>query len=158
MLDTLKLLLEDKSFKSQVKHSTKIFKANEKILKEGKLHPYLYIIKKGSVRVFVSGETGEKTALHPGVADLNPDDIFGEFGIFDDAPASADVAAVTETEVVEIDIKSFRAFLDANPQIGYKLMRELLQIFIERLRHANQAVIRLFTYGIKAHKLDKYLE
>lgn len=158
MFEIISALLEDSDFQKKVKFSTKNFNANDKILVQGEKHPTFFLIKSGSVRVTVTTQIKEDTSLRPGVADLGPNDIFGEFGLFDDLPASADVSSIKESELLEIDILSFRAYLDQNPQIGYKIYHELVQTLVKRLRHADKVIYNLYAWGIKAHQLDKYLE
>lgn len=159
MKEILNSLLEQKDFKAQVKFLTKKYNANEKIIQQGKFHECVYLIKKGKVRIMVSPEMkNNELAVHPGIAELGPGEIFGEFGLFDDLPASADVIVVSESEVIEIDISSFRSFLQNNPDLGYHIVVNMLQTLIHRLRHANKAIINLYSWGIKAHEIDLLLK
>lgn len=158
MFEKLQSLLNDSSFQSNVIHRTKKFNPNDKILIQGEMHPCIYLIKSGKVRIVVSGDLEEKKMLRPGVNELGQDDIFGEFGIFDDSPASADVIAITKTELIEIDIASFKKYLQDNPKIGYEIFLEMLKILVQRLRHADKTIVNLFAWGIKAHQIDKHLE
>lgn len=158
MFEILRSLLNDSTFKTQVKHETKNFNANQKILLEGKPHTNFYLIKNGKVRVSVTGEIEGKQPVHPGIMELGPDDVFGEFGIFDSSPASADVIAISDIELIEVDIQSFKTFLEANPQIGYKILLDLFTTLVTRLKQSNNKVLNLFKWGIKAHQMDKYLE
>jgi len=152
-------LLDNESFKSNVKFSIKKFKPNEKILEQGKDHSFFYLIKKGQVRIIVNSEIKEENlSIHPGIVDLSENDIFGEFELFDDLPASADVVTVVESELVEIDIDSFRNYLENNSQIGYKLLFSILKILVSRLRRADKTIFNLFLWGIKVKKIDKDLD
>lgn len=165
LFEKLRILLDSTSFKDNVLYNIKKFHPNEKILEQGKKHSCVYLIKDGKVRIVVSGSSPvsagsskKEPVVKPGVNELGSDDIFGEFGIFDDAPASADVVAITETELIEIDIESFKNFLQKNPEIGYEILFEMLKVLVKRLRHANITIVNLFSWGIKAHHIDKYLE
>jgi CRP/FNR family cyclic AMP-dependent transcriptional regulator len=159
MFEIINALIENPDFQNKVKFTSKHFNAKDKILVQGEQHPNFFLIKNGTVRVTVTTllKEEETAALRPGVADLGPNDIFGEFGLFDDLPASADVASVVESELLEIDIPSFKAYLNENPTIGYKIYQELLQTLVKRLRHADKVIYNLYAWGIKAHQLDKYL-
>lgn len=158
MYNLIKSLFENPQFKSQVKYAIKKYEANDKILEQGKEHPNLFLIKNGKVRVIVNAEDRESTVIHPGIANLGDDDIFGEFALFDDLPASADVIALDESELVEIDIKSFQKFLETNPQFGYQFYKEILQSLVKRLRHADKAIFNLYAWGMQAHHLGKHLK
>lgn len=159
MKDIFHFLLSDPLFNTQVKHITKTYPPNEKILEQGKPHANLYVIKTGKVKVMINNMEKEKTLtfVRPCIIELSQNDIFGEFGIVDDLPSSADVITVTESEITEIDIASLQTFLNAHPEIGYKISLYLLQIVIKRLRHADKAIVSLYTWGLKAHHIDKIL-
>ena len=158
MFEKLKSLLKSKSFQSEVPHKIKKYKIHEKILSQGEAHQHMYLIKSGKVRIVVHGELEEKKPVNPGVNELGPDDIFGEFSIFDDSPASADVIAVAETELFEIDIVAFKNYLQNNPAISCEIFYEMLVILVRRLRRADQTIVNLFAWGVKAHHIDKYLD
>ncbi|MBA2654115.1 MAG: cyclic nucleotide-binding domain-containing protein [Gammaproteobacteria bacterium] len=157
MFDILHTLFEDPSFTSQVKWTKKKYKAHDKILEQDTPHPNFYLILKGKVRVVRHADTTSKQHVQPGIADLSPPDIFGEFGLFDDSPASADVIAITRSELIEIEIVTFRAFLDANPKMGYEILSDILKTLVTRLRRADKTIAGLFAWGIEAHKIDKEL-
>jgi CRP/FNR family transcriptional regulator, cyclic AMP receptor protein len=159
MPSVLLSLLGNPSFQTQVKYITCKFNPNQKILEQGKMHPSIYIIKSGKVRVTVKTEKNQDPLLlHPGIVELGPDEIFGEFGLIDDLPASADVTAIIESELIEIDIPSLRTYLETNPQEGYRVFLDMLQSLVKRLRHADKAIVNLYAWGIKAHQLDQHLE
>lgn len=159
LLQLMEDLLKNKNFLAKVKVSTKSFKANEKILSQASVHRKVYIIRKGKVRIIVQSEDKVKSSnLRPGIADLETNDIFGEFGLFDDQPASADVIALIDSELIEIDIPTFRTFLNETPEIASKIYFSIIQILVKRLRHADKTIFSLYTWGMKAHKLDQHLE
>lgn len=158
MLDIILQLLNDDEFNSSVKFSLLKFKPQDKILVQGTVHQKLFLIKSGKVRVIVSTEFEGKTQFRPGIADLGPNDIFGEFGLLDELPASADVNAVIDSELIEIDIPSLKDYLDTHPEIGYKILTSMGKTLVTRLRHADKTIINLYAWGMKANKLDQYLE
>ena len=143
MLKALEALFDNPLFKTNVKFGSRKYRPNDVVVAEGKIHNFIYLIKSGSVKVQVSGTTDAKKAIRPGVANLGPDEMIGELGLFDNLPASADVVAAQESEIIEIDIPSFLKFLENNPQLGYKVLYEMTQVITKRLRHANETIIRL---------------
>lgn len=155
MINSLQLLLKDPSFKSQVKHSIKTFPANEKIIKQGQLHVNIYVILTGKMRIIVNNDMEN---FHPGVADLEPGHVFGELELYEDLPADADVKTMMECKVIEIDIKSFRKFLEKNPKKGYDILLLMFKMHVDRIRHADKAIIHLYTWGLKMHHYDEALK
>ena len=145
-------LFYDQVFKSQVKHTISVVAAKEKIISQGDKHPFFCFIKSGSVQVVLNEKLLDQYPIHTIVATLSQNDIFGEFRMFDDYPASADVITVKESEIVAIDVKSFRAFLDSDPQLGYKVFLEMLQVLVKRLHHSNDTVMHLMKSAVDFQK------
>lgn len=157
-MDIIQSLLNQQEFKSQVNYAIVKTPPNETILSEGSMYSYFYVIKKGKVRVKIRGEAGEGAFIHPGIADLGPGNTFGEVGLFVDISACADVVTITETELIEIEIQSFRCFIEAHKDIGYNILEEMLKIFIKRMMDSNAKILHLLEWGIKARNIDKYLK
>lgn len=157
-MNLIELLMENKSFKEQVKYSYTIYKAKQIILNNSVANKNLYIVCSGKVRVYLLASIKNDKILHPGVADLCIGEVFGELGLFNEPSGIADVVAITNTELIEIDIQSFEIFLDNHPEIGYKVLREILHIVINRLKHSNQSLVNLLAWGIKNHRIDEELE
>jgi CRP-like cAMP-binding protein len=141
--------MNNESFKNSVKYAYVKIRPNQQILIEGKMHSTLYLIKSGALRVVVNSESTEFPIIAPGIAHLGPGEIVGEFTFIDNSPASADVFADTESELIEIDIHTFRKFLDNNPNIGYQFFFELLKVFVNRYRRTNKTILNLLEWGIK---------
>lgn len=157
MNEVIRSLLRDESFRSTVKFNTRYYNENEKIIFQGNNYSNLFMIRSGYVRVIVTGHLNKSVDLHPGIYELGPDDIFGEFSMFDGMPASTDVIAVSEVELIEIDQESLRKFMRENPKKGYLIVFELFAKLVKQLRHSNEVVARLYTSVIKVHSLDRYL-
>lgn len=158
MLMTIQSLLSNQEFQKQVQHTVRTFQPKDRILHEGEQHENMYFIQTGTVRVHVSGIAGKNANIHPGIAEIGPGNIFGEVNLFDSSSACADVIAITETKLVEIDIKSLRKFLDQHNDIGYKVFDEILQTFVKRMMESNKKIIHLLAWGIEARNIDKDLE
>ena len=123
----------------------KSFKKGELILKEGEEGSEAYVILSGSVEVFRI-KNGKKFVL--GV--IGKEQIFGEMGMIDEAPRSANVIALEDTEVNLIGLKDFNEIFYTEPQ----LLSIFLKNIFERLRHVDQAVIDL-TMGMAAQNISK---
>lgn len=152
MSNIIQLLLKDESFKANVKFAPIRAPKGQQILAEGKTHSSLYLIKSGTIKIVVNSGVGEYPVIHPGIAHLGPGEIVGEFTLIDKSPASADAFADTDAELIEIDIDSFRQFLNNNPQFGYKVFFEILKIFVHRNRRTNKTILHLLEWGIKVQQ------
>ena len=156
LLTTFMSLLEDPEFQKTVDHRVKIFKQDQKILLQDQEHQHIYLIQKGLVRVVMKKDISAHT-LRPGIANLGQNEIFGELSLFDELPASADVVAVEDSTLLEIDIKSFKKYLDNNHKVGHEIYHGILLSLVKRLRQSDKTILHLYEWGIRAHKLDSHL-
>lgn len=133
------LILNNETFNSEVKHKVVHFKKNETILSFNKVYPNFYFIKKGAVKVVVlEGHTSTNKNKGSIASNLSKNHTFGEFGLFDNSPAVTDIVAILDTEVIEIDKKSFTNFLSKNKEIGYDVMIELFEAMCSQIRRQNK--------------------
>lgn len=112
--------------------STQVFQKGDIIIHEGHSGDNAYIINKGSVEVFKKTPDNEPVTL----AILGAGQIFGEMCLFDNAPRSASVVAMTEVELNIIEKEDFLANLKDAP-IQVKIIMELL---LTRLRQTSDLV------------------
>lgn len=157
MLSTLKIIMNEPSFRSRVKCMNKHYGANEKIFHQGKIHTRVCIVLEGRVRILVRPHKDDMP-IHPGIAELGPGEIFGEFAIFDDLPACADVVSIKDSLICEIDIVSFREYIKQQPTLCIDFIFQLNKMLAQRLRHTNHAMITLYAWGIKSHHIDHLLK
>ena len=92
-----------------------------------------------------------------GLCELFDDDEFAHSCFFDHEPHSATVKAVTACELAVIDVEKLKTFLDANPVLGYQLLRHWIGLILPRIRHGNKRLASLFSWGLKAHDIDSLL-
>ncbi|ROR34716.1 Crp/Fnr family transcriptional regulator [Inmirania thermothiophila] len=135
----------------------RVLAAGEAVLREGERSGRVYLVLRGRVRVLGEVRLEGNRPLHPGFRDLGEGEVFGELALFDGRPHSATVVAVDEAEVAEIDGAAMLAFLDAHPEIGYRVLRGFLETLAERLRATTQKAVALFAWGLKAHDIDRHL-
>ncbi len=157
MHELIRSLLADESFLTDVKTKLQTIKPNKKIIQQGDSHKYLYVIESGHVRIIIKGHLNNEVDLHPGIYDLGAGEVFGEFGLFDDQPASADACAVTKTKLIAIEKESLRRYMDSHKVRGYIILTEMFTKLVCQIRHANTTVVNLYCWGIKNHSIDKYL-
>jgi len=103
--------------------STKLITLNtdEYIIKQGGVGSTLYILIKGAAVVEVDGvET----------ATLGRRDYFGEIALLGDTKRTASVKVTEPTTILSISKKQFKLFLDTNPMVATKVMKEIIKKLI----------------------------
>jgi len=109
----------------------KAFKAGETIFKTGDDSDLAYVIVVGGVDILVSGEAGEVR-----IAALEPGEVFGEMGLIDSGPRSADARASQYTVCAGYNGDELLDLLDNDPGEAVVFIKTL----IRRLREANRSL------------------
>jgi CRP-like cAMP-binding protein len=65
---------------------------------------------------------------------LGADAVFGEMGLVESAPRSADVVITEESRVIQIEIDQLERLMDRQPRLGHLVMRNLARGLSEKLR------------------------
>ncbi|MCK6405151.1 MAG: Crp/Fnr family transcriptional regulator [Rhodocyclaceae bacterium] len=102
------------------------------IVRSGDPTDSLYILINGSARVLNSDEDGREVIL----SILGPGDFFGEMGLIDGSPRSADVVAAESCEMLVISKADFKRCLQENFEVALNIMKRL----VERLREADRKI------------------
>ena len=107
------------------------FQAGETIFKMGENSDRAYLIVIGGVDIFVHGKGGGLK-----VASLAPGEVFGEMGLIDAGPRSADAVANDYTVCACYDADQLLDLLDRDPGEAIVFIKTL----IRRLREANRSL------------------
>jgi CRP-like cAMP-binding protein len=105
------------------------YAAGSSIVKEGSVGQHMYIILNGEARVMKSGRDGEVE-----LARLMAADSFGEMALADNEARSASVVADSECILVRLNDHT----INANPEIGLKIYRNIAKVLSSRLRAADE--------------------
>ncbi len=101
------------------------------VCRKGEQGRFFYAIASGGVNIdLMSGLRNSSVYLGAG-------QVFGEMSLFTDAPVSATVKAVSETQLFRLSKDEFLNFVDSEPEI----YRALIEILIDRLRHRSEKMI-----------------
>ena len=120
--------LSQKQLKSIGERGTaRSFDAGTVIIKEGERGVGFYMILDGKVEVRRKGKI---------LSTLSAGEFFGEMGMIDDQPRSADVVAVSPTTTFGLSPWSFTATVTANPEIALQMMK----VLVNRLRTSSKAL------------------
>jgi CRP-like cAMP-binding protein len=69
--------------------------------------------------------------------------VVGELAFFDGSPRSATLDALTDVQVVRIDMDGFRRLSDAEPALAEAMLMDLARILSLRLRMASDVIASL---------------
>lgn len=150
-------LLENPDFREGDNWHTVHKGANSVIFSEGDEGSEIYLVLEGTLRVLGKVDLENERKIQPGFGEITAGGVFGELALIDEMPRSATVVTATEAKLAVIDGVKLLAFLDAHPDIGYPILKELMTTLVVRLRKANQRVFSLFAWGLKSKGLDGYL-
>ena len=89
-----------------------IFAPGETVIRAGEPGSSMFVVHSGRVRVQVN-ENGRPRP----VATLNEGDFFGEMALFTGEPRTANVVALEETEVLEIEHAAMKRVFETNPDL-----------------------------------------
>ena len=102
------------------------------IFAEGDPATGLVAVLAGAVKINVRSTDGREIVLNI----LHEGDIFGEIGLLDGHPRSADASTITDCELMEIERRDFIPFLRSQPDVAM----QIIQILCSRLRRTTDQV------------------
>jgi hypothetical protein len=114
------------------------YQQHEVILKEGRLSPAIYLIRKGIVRV-ERAASGRDVAI----AFLEPGEIFGEMSFIEAVATSAAIIAQEEVEVCVLDKDYLYSLLTSVPGLSDRFYQSLAYNLSSRLRQTSSLVAHL---------------
>ncbi len=93
-------------------------KKNDYIFHEGDEFEGLYIVLKGSVKIFKISKEGKEYILHF----IKPPNIFGDVPLFTGGDCPADVQALEDSTLLFVPKNEFLSLLENNPKLSLKIM------------------------------------
>jgi CRP-like cAMP-binding protein len=112
-----------KLIKSSEAHGTELsrtFADSELICREGDSSAEMFVIRRGSVRVFKASPRGEVE-----LAVLTKGDFFGEMSVLEGLPRDASAQAIGEAEVLVMTAGGLLVRLRRDPTFAFELLRRL---------------------------------
>ncbi|WP_018274121.1 Crp/Fnr family transcriptional regulator [Teredinibacter turnerae] len=129
---------------------TRSYPKNTILVTEGDESNHLYIIKKGKVSVFLTGDDGRQVILNF----MTEGEYFGELSLLDGEPRSASVMTVSPCEFIAISRASFQDLLKNNQEFSQFMICELTKR-IRALTESVRDLALLDVYGRVIHTLEK---
>jgi CRP-like cAMP-binding protein len=96
----------------------------------------LYLLTEGTLAVRIPRE---ETAFKS----IDAPSVVGELAFFDGSPRSATLDALTDVQVVRIDLDAFARLSEAEPQLAQTMLMDLARILALRLRMASDVIASL---------------
>jgi len=122
----------------------------EVLFRQGDPSSELFVVLHGKVAVATHSSDGRESL----VAVLEPGGLFGELGLFDGEPRSADARALVDATVLSIPFDRVRGVLQANPELLWVVVRILAQ----RLRATDEALADAVFLDVPARTAKRLLE
>jgi len=115
------------------------YKKNEIIFQENDAGIGMYIIYKGSVKIYKnSGLNGQEQ-----LSTLTVGDFFGEHSLLEEYPRSGTAIALEESCLLGIFRPDLLRLIDRKPRLGNKIMLILAQLITARLNQKDEELIQI---------------
>ena len=115
------------------------FKPNTKVIEEGDLGDWAYIVEAGSLEVSKINDQNNKQVL----GRLKENDIFGELGLIDGLPRSATVTALEDCTIKVLTKDSFNSLAKTRPGA----LVPIFKVLASRLRSTLKQAIGVPNHG-----------
>ena len=126
------------------------FRKHAVLMTEGDAGESMYVIKSGSVKVFVSDDEGRELVLYQ----QGMGAVIGDISLLDDEPRSASVSTLEPTTALMIGKQAFLECLRTSPEMAINIIRSLTQ----RLRDATEGSRSLALDNVYRRLADKLQE
>jgi CRP-like cAMP-binding protein len=120
------------------------------LFSQGDSSQELFVVAEGRVAIATRSSDGRESM----VAVLEAGALFGELGLFDDEPRSADARALTDSEVVALAYEDVRTVLQARPEFLWVIVR----LLSKRLRATDEALADAVFLDVPARTAKRLLE
>lgn len=157
MTKTIRQILAHADFVEGVAWQRHELQPHQVIVREGDKGRSLFFIEEGRLRVTGRVELDSQRLVQPGICDIGAGEVFGELSLFGCRTRTATVTALTGAVVLELDGAQLDRFLEAHPELGYRMLRELFETLADRLGRADRQLENLLAWGLKAHGIEDHL-
>lgn len=114
------------------------FDAQQRVFEQDKPAKHFYIVRSGSVTVEIPSIDGEPLAIQK----LGSGSMLGWSWLIAPYRWAFDARATSPSSVIAVDGERLRAACEADPQLGYELLKRFAVLMAERLNAARRAAIR----------------
>jgi CRP/FNR family transcriptional regulator len=115
--------LDDEQVAKLKKISTvKQYRAGEILFYEGDAPVYLYVLLRGTLKVYKTNHKGQQIFLHQ----FYPGGLVAELAHFENIPYPATAEFTSDSEVLRIDYKALEKDFFKNPDISFEIIKSLI--------------------------------
>jgi CRP/FNR family cyclic AMP-dependent transcriptional regulator len=129
---------------------SRTYARNEVLFHQGDSSSELFVVDRGRIAIAQRSGDGRESV----VAVLDAGGLFGELGLFDDSPRSADARALIDTTVVVLGYEPVRALLRERPELLWVIVRMLAG----RLRATDEALADAVFLDVPARTAKRLLD
>jgi CRP/FNR family cyclic AMP-dependent transcriptional regulator len=117
------------------------------LIEEGARDDSIHVVLKGVFEVVRTSGVGEPASLGM----LRAGELAGEMSFIDGAEHQVGLRALADSEVFSLDRTDFERLVPRDPDVVYKVMRNIVRAVHERMRRMNLQYIELSNYIFKQH-------
>jgi CRP/FNR family transcriptional regulator, cyclic AMP receptor protein len=121
------------------------------LINEGEASDWMMVLLRGTVDVAKRKVGAEFDSAEPGditrIAVLREGAVIGEMSMLDGEPRYAGCRALSEVEAAVISRAAVGRLINAQPQVGAKLLVKLTQLLAQRLRNTSNQLVKLLQQG-----------
>ncbi len=117
-----------------------IYGPGQLIFREGERADHFYLIRQGQVAVEVHCPNRPSLIIQT----LQDHDVLGWSWLSEPHRWSFDARAVTQTRLIALDAASLRARMEADPALGYEVLRRFVPVMADRLHAARLQMLDLY--------------
>lgn len=128
-----KYLTEDELEQIMSKVLVYQYSDEEMIIKQGVVDQNLYAVLKGSVKVTIDSEKDDAY-----ICTLGTSEIFGEAGLFINAPRTANVISSDKTIILKLTQENMLEFISKNSKASNKIFMIMIYNLLQNLKEANR--------------------
>ncbi len=122
----------------------------ELLFSQGDASSDLYVVMEGRIAISTRSTDGRESM----VAVLENGGLFGEMGLFDGGPRSAEARALSDTTLLEVAFDDVRAAVQERPEVLWAIVRLLAQ----RIRATDEALADAVFLDVPARTAKRLLE
>lgn len=119
---------------------SKSFAPGEVLFREGHLHDDIYLMTQGHVRL----EMFVRDRGHLPLLSVGPGDLVGWSPLFSDLPMTATATALDYVHTLAFNGSHLKAICESNHEVGYHVMRQIVQVLSCRLLATRLQLLDLF--------------
>src|SRR5262249_49179669 len=119
-------------------------KAGALLFRAGDKGDAMYVVERGTVRIFVRAKDGHEVTL----TELGRGEFFGEMALVDGQPRSADAQVAEDARLAVLSREHFLPFVRSNPNVALEMVTALAN----RLRHTDELVRHSATRNVNVEE------